>query len=299
MFVRVKRQLQARGYWDQNDGDGAGGGQGGTGGGSAGGAGDGGDGKGGQGDGGGDGKGADGKGGKSGLSDTEAALLQEVMEKKSKIQGLTTEKTQLAEQLAKLKGFEGLDLEKVKALIAAEQDRETKELEAKGKWDELKKQMGDAHAADKAALEAKIAELTQQLTQASSGAAGKIAELTVGNAFGQSKYIADNLILPVSKARVLFGAHFEFDGERVVAYDKPKGQDNRKQLVDGQGQPLGFDVALQKLVEADPDKDSMLKSKAKMGAGSGTADPAGKQVEKIEVSGRSRIAAALQAQKAK
>ncbi|UUZ75518.1 hypothetical protein LP414_27770 [Polaromonas sp. P1(28)-13] len=54
----------------------------------------------------------------------------------------------------------------------------------------------------------------------------------------------------------------------MVGYDKPRGAANRTALIDQHGSNVDFDVSLRKIVEADPDKDHMLKSKVKAGAGS-------------------------------
>lgn len=99
-----------------------------------------------------------------------------------------------------------------------------------------------------------------------------ISELTVGSAFAQSQFIRDELALTPSKTRVVYGNHFEFVDGKVVAFDKPAGAANRTPLVDAQGEPLAFEAALKKIVDADPDRDQLLRSKMKQGAAS-TTDP--------------------------
>ena len=58
----------------------------------------------------------------------------------------------------------------------------------------------------------------------------------------------------------------------LIPYDKPRGTDGRTQLVDGSGQSLSFNDAIKAIVAGDPDADSMILSKMKMGSGSSTDD---------------------------
>lgn len=223
-------------------------------------------------------------------SDREAELLRETMQRKQALK----EAQEKIDKLSKsLEVWNGLDPEQVRGLIQAQKDEEQKKLEAKGEFDKVKAQMVEAHQAEVKTLQDQINELKDQL----SGRDANIAELTVGNAFGQSKYIAEQLTLPVSKARTLYGAHFERDEKgKIVGYDSPKGTKDRAMLVDANGQPLAFDQALAKIIEKDPDRDSLIRSTVKPGAGSKT-DPtakSGKEEPKI-APGENRIAAAIAA----
>lgn len=269
-------------------GDGDGGSGDGDGGDNGGGTGDGdGDGDGGSGDGDGGSGDGNGDGGKK-LSDTEAKLLKETMERKKQLKKAQEEKDALA---AKLKEFEGIDPAAVRSLLAEKQAREAEELEKKGQWDALKKQMADQHAVEKTELNTKLSEKDARLAALEA----KVADLTVGSAFAQSAFIKDELSLTPSKTRVVYGAHFEYNDEgKVVGYDKPKGAADRVVLVDASGEALSFDAALRKLVEADPDRDQLLRSKMKAGAGSKTnakGAPANTSTEGL--TGKNRIAAAL------
>ena len=229
--------------------------------------------------------------GKGKTTDSEAKLLKEVMEKKNKLKEATD---QLAQVKESLKQFEGLDPVAIRALLADKADRDTKDLEAKGAWDALKKQLVETHASELGLTKSelnKALESTQSLN-------GKIADLTVGVAFGQSKLLSEEVSYSVAKMRTFFGPHFEFDGEKVVGYDKPAGAKDRVVLMDAKGDPLPFEAALRKIIDADPDRDSMLKSKAKTGAGSKTDAKGGKAIGRtIELTGRERIAEGLKLQK--
>jgi hypothetical protein len=86
-----------------------------------------------------------------------------------------------------------------------------------------------------------------------------------------------------------------------VVYDKPAGAKDRAPLVDAKGDPLPFDAAIAKLVDADEDRDSMKKSKMKPGSGSttttATTTTAANEPAATE-GGLSKIQAALRAQQA-
>ena len=223
-----------------------------------------------------------------GMTDKERELLRESMSRKEKIKEL---ESKLNEYSSQLKNWEGLNPDDVRKLVQEKRDAELKQLEKKGEWDKIRQQMLEAHNGEKATLAQKIEELNQKL----SAYAGQIDQLTVGQAFSTSKFIADELVLTPSKARTVYGSHFERDAEgRVIAYDKPAGGEGRAPLVDGQGNPLPFDAALKKLVEIDPDRDALLKAKIKQGADSGTAGVKSKPTDSSgNNSGVSRIADAI------
>ena len=82
----------------------------------------------------------------------------------------------------------------------------------------------------------------------------EIDNLSIGNSFSASKFIQDRLTLPATKARTLYGAHFERDESgNVVGYNKPAGVEGRAPLVDGNGANLAFDIAFEKIIDGDPD----------------------------------------------
>jgi hypothetical protein len=230
-------------------------------------------------------------------TDAEAKLLKEVMDKKTKLEAA---EKKAADAEARLKAFEGIDPAKVKELLdaqaKAEAERkkaEEEQLAKKGEWDRLKAQMAEENGKVVKQVEERASKAEQQVGTLQQ----QIADLTVGGAFSNSPFIKDEMALTSSKARVVYGSHFEFQGGKVVAFDKPAGAKDRTMLVDSKGEPLGFEDSIKKIVEADPEKDHLLKSKARPGAGSGTL-PGGKRKEEesAEISGRGKIAAGLAAQ---
>lgn len=224
--------------------------------------------------------------GADGMTAKERELLHEVMEKKTKLKEAADK---VKDFESKLKVWEGLDPAEVKALIAAQKDAKTKELEAKGEYEAVKQQMREAHEAEKKTLAERIADLETQLR----GRDTQIDGLTVGQTFSQSKFIAEKLTLSPTKTRTIYGDHFDRDETgRVVGYDKPRGAAGRAPLVNGNGEPLSFDDALAKLVEADPDKETVLRATTRPGASSGTNNGLPNPQPKV-AGGISRITAGL------
>lgn len=197
------------------------------------------------------------------LSDREAELLQETMKRKKDNKAL---KTELNEAKKANKAFEGIDPDEARAALKAVKDAEKAELEKAGEWDRLKEVMAEEHGKDLKLKDDRIAELEGVISEKD----GIIDGLTVGQSFDNSAFIRDQMVLTPGKARVIFGDHFDVDGDTVVGFDKPRGASGRTPLVDGAGNPVGFETAMQRLVEADADSTSLLRSKMKPGAGSKT-----------------------------
>lgn len=226
---------------------------------------------------------------KKGPTDEEARLLKENMKRKEDLRKLADEKTALE---TRLKQFDGIDPEAVRKLLDSQKAAEQVALEQKGDWERLKTNMAKEHAEQMAALRAQLDEKQVNLGKAST----TINDLSIGSKFSQSTFIVDELTLTPGKARVIYGDHFDIaESGEVVGYDKPRGAATRTALVDQYGNPVGFDVALRKIVEADPEKDHLLKSKVKPGAGSDSKKSSGSAAAKpaAEVTGVSKIAQGL------
>lgn len=221
-------------------------------------------------------------------TDEEAKLLKEVMKQKSVLKELKeklSEKDAFVKQIEELGGFDA-----IKELVTQKKTAEQKKMEEKGEWDRLKAQMAEEHNKSLKQLreqaDAVVSE-NQRLKE-------EISNLTVGNSFMSSRFIKDEMVIPPSKAKVLYGQHFEFVEGRAVAFDKPAGAAERTMLVDSQGEPLGFEDAIKRLVDADPDRDSLIRSKAKAGAGSQAKTKQEAPADKLDKpSGVDRISAAL------
>lgn len=220
-------------------------------------------------------------------------LLKETMQRKEKIAEL---EAKLKESDEGLKRFEGINPDEVIKLLQDKKDAEKKDLESKGDFERLKKMMAEEHAAELKKITDESSSLKDLVSQANS----KIDELTIGNQFESSKFITEKLVLTPAKTRIIYGKHFSMEDGSLVGYDKPDGAKDRTKLVDGSGNPLGFDSAMQKLIEADPDNETMVRSEIKPGSNSNPGAPGikGKIDDPSEISGMNLIEKAL-AKKAK
>lgn len=224
------------------------------------------------------------KEGGSQLTDKEAALLKDVMKHKEAAKAAKAAEAALRESIG------DLDLAEVRQILADKKAAETKALEERGEYERVKQSMAEQHKAEVAKLQQQIADL-----QGAKGESEKrINDLTVGTQFGQSEFVTGELVLPPAKARALYGDHFEIEDGKVVGYDKPRGEPNRTAIVDAYGQTVGFDEAMRKIIEADPEKDYLIKSKVKQGAGSNST-PKGQKIEAPQkaLTGQEKIQAGL------
>ncbi len=230
------------------------------------------------------------KSGKSGPTDEEARLLKENMKRKEELKKASEEKLALE---AKLKQFEGIDADAVRKLLKEKETAEAAQLEAKGDWERLKARMAEEHGKEVSTLQEQLKALQESVGKANS----TINDLSIGSKFGQSQFVSEETTLTPSKARVIYGGHFELENGEVVGYDKPRGAQGRTAIVDQYGNAVAFDAALRKIVEADPEKDHLLKSKVKPGAGSDTKKQAGSGARQdsgaAPIAGLSKIAKGL------
>lgn len=241
-----------------------------------------------------DGKGTEsGDAGKGGMSDSDAKLLKELMAQKNRAKELAAE---LEGAKKRLSDFDGVDPAKARKLLADEEEAARKAAEARGEYDRLLAQMGERHQAEQAALNGRLSEAQTTV----SALQKEIAELTVGSAFSGSAFVNSDLTLTATKARVIYGSHFEYKDGKVVGYDKPAGASDRTMLVSSTGEALSFDEALRALVEKDPDRDRLLRGKAKAGAGSATVTKGAKAAAELaeksaesKLTGAAKIAAGL------
>lgn len=231
-------------------------------------------------------------------TDAEAKLLQDVMKHKGRANQLQGELEALRKKL------NGVDLDQYQAMVREREEKARKELEDRGEYERIVAQMGERHTQAMQEHEAKLQEATQTI----SGLQLQISELTVGNAFATSPLIGEEVMLTRAKARAVYGSHFDFVDGKIVAFDKPKGAAERTMLVKASGEPMNFNDALLHLVNNDPDpeRDRLIRSRAKPGAGSTTAST-GNLARKVSAQSRDtakltpaeRIAQGLRQQAAK
>lgn len=216
-------------------------------------------------------------------------LLREVMEKKQKLRDAQSNLKVANDKLAE---YGDIDPVTAKRLVEAERQAEQDQAAAQGDFERVKKMMADAH---KTEIEGKDAEI-ERLKGIVSGQNEKIDGLTIGQAFANSPFIRDELILSPAKARALYGDRIALQGEDVVVLDKKGGTP----MVNSSGIPLSFDDGMAAIIETDPDKSSLKKAKMKPGGKSPASNhPKGKDSGKEKDSGLKgarRIAASLAAE---
>lgn len=223
------------------------------------------------------------------LSREKENLLGEVMKKKTK----------LSDNERTLKEYGDISPAKARELLEIERKAEASRIDAEraaaekaGDFERVKEMMADQHRLEVEALNARL----NGTQTRESELVTTINELTVGNSFSGSIFIRDNLTLSSAKTRVLYGDHFDTEGGKVTAYDKPRGAANRTALVDSHGNPLDFEASIERIILGDPDKDSILKSKMRKGAGSRHQNLDTDEIKKSgddELYGASRISATI------
>lgn len=245
------------------------------------------------------GDGAADKGGdKKPIDPQVAKLLKDMMRHKDRAKEAATradtaekERTALLASLQEAFGLE--KPEEITGMLTKLKADEEGRLKAAGEFDKLKSRLVSEHEKERKKLEdtlkAEVTTLKSQLDAASS----EVRRLLVSNSFGSSPFVTDEMTLTPAQAERLFGANFKVeaaaDGRMTVkAYldDKP--------LVNKSGETLSFDEALREIVNADPGKDRLIRTKAKPGAGSGTLGRTGVPGGTTEIRGAQRIAAALE-----
>ena len=214
-------------------------------------------------------------------SDNEVKLLREVMDNKKR----------LKDAEAALKAFDGIDPQAIRALLATQKTAEEEALRKAGDFETLKQRMATEHDREKGELSVKLTESQTAIALAMK----QITELTIGADFANSKFISTETVLTPNKARRIYEDHFEIEDGRTVGYDTPRGSKNRVQIVNGRGDPLSFDEAMKRIIDVDPDKDSLLRSTAKSGSGENSqiVRKAGEEKVVTEVFGAERLARIL------
>lgn len=219
---------------------------------------------------------------------------------------LATAKAELEDLKAKLAGFEGIDpaVAKANAEKVAAAEAAAKEAAAAAKKAEKEKaqaendvaKLREIQNAEHEAAVAAIAAERDAAREREQSVASELTRLRLENAFANSKFIADETILSPAKAQRLFGDYVEVEDGKVVVYDAPKGDAKRAKVMDNKGNALPFNDAITKVINADSDKDTLLKAKTKPGAGTKTIE--GKDTGG-ELTRHQKLLAGLEARRAK
>jgi hypothetical protein len=200
----------------------------------------------------------EGKSGDGKPTDREATLLKDTMKWKDKTRELEASLKAIQDQLG------DVDPATARKLASDAKERERADLEKKGEYERIVKQMRDENAK---LLEGKDTELSET-SKALAAAQKQIDNLTVGAQFRSSEFIAKQSTLPPTIAQKEFAEHFEFEDGQMVPYDKPKGESDRTKMVDANGNPKTFEAAIAELFNKHPDAKSLIRTTVKPGAGS-------------------------------
>ena len=158
---------------------------------------------------------------------------------------------------AQVKAFEGLDPIKVKEALGIVQNLDAKKLVDAGEVDKVKAEITDAL---KKTYEPQI----QQLTTERDAVQQQLHSELIGGGFARSKYIQDNIAVPVDMVQAQFGKSFKIEEGKVVAY----GTDGQRIYSRARpGEVADFDEALESLVGGYQYKDSILKGSQSQGGG--------------------------------
>lgn len=176
----------------------------------------------------------------------------------SRLNGEAKTHREAKEQLEKqVKAFEGLDPEQAKQALNTLQNLDTKKLVDAGEVDKVKAEITEAL---KKIYEPQLQQLQQERDAVQQQLHGEL----IGGGFARSKFIQDNIAVPMDMVQNTFGKNFKIEDGKVVAY----GTDGQKIYSRSRpGEPADFDEALETLVGGYQYKDSILKGSQAGGGG--------------------------------
>lgn len=158
---------------------------------------------------------------------------------------------------AQAKAFDGLDPVKVKEALNTVQNLDAKKLVDAGEVDKVKAEITEA-------LKQTYEPQLQQLTQERDAVQQQLHKELIGGGFARSKFIQENIAVPVDMIQATFGKNFQIENGKVVAV----GADGQKIYSRTRpGEIADFDEALETLVGGYQYKDSILKGSQSQGGG--------------------------------
>lgn len=159
--------------------------------------------------------------------------------------------------LAKYKGADGklIDPDIAVKAIDTVGKIDAKQLIDAGKVDEVRKQVSDTFTAQ-------INDINTKYTDAQK----RIADMSVDKIFDGSDFIRDRVAIPRDFFAGNMRNHFKFEDGKITAYDRAGNPVYSKK---NPGTPADPEEALELLVEAHPQKDTILKAASAGGSGNG------------------------------
>ncbi|NLS03612.1 hypothetical protein HGP14_09600 [Rhizobium sp. P32RR-XVIII] len=171
---------------------------------------------------------------------------------------------------AALKVFEGLDATAAKDALAKLKTIDDKKLIDAGEVEKVKAEAIKA-------TEEKYAPIVKE----NETLKGQLDSEMIGGAFSRSKYATDKLAIPADFVQARFGTNFKREDGKVVGYDQAG---NKLYSKARPGELADFDEALELLVDAYPQKASILKGNGHSGGGGkpGNGQGGGKTITRAE-----------------
>lgn len=147
----------------------------------------------------------------------------------------------------------GIKPEDALTAVATVKDLNAGDLIKKGEVDRVRSEISASFQKDIDDKDRVLSETTSELNG-----------LHLSHAFKSSKYVADNIAVPVDMLQDKFGKFFKREGGKIVAYD---GAGNK--VISGKrgGEDATFDEAMELLVGSYEHKDSILKGGNHTGSG--------------------------------
>ncbi len=189
--------------------------------------------------------------------------LGKISQLNGEAQGHREAQEALEQQFAPFKNIKDPDAA-LKAMETVRNLDESKLVEA-GKVEEIKAAaVRAAKEQTEAAIKAKDDEYAP-IVQERDALKGSLHNEMVGGGFARSKFVQDNIAIPVDMLQATFGGRFAVEGGKIVAKDA-EGQKIYSRAKPGD--LAGFDEALSMMVEQYPYKDQIMKGRGHNGAGS-------------------------------
>lgn len=157
----------------------------------------------------------------------------------------------------KLKLLDGIDPDKYRQAVDSLSKIDQKKLIEAGDVDKLRREIEDSF---KGKYEPELNTAREELNKIKN----QYNSEKLANAFNGSAYIRDNLAVPSDIARAAFGERFKVEDGKMIATD---AQGNTIYSRKNPGSPADFDEAIMQIIDAYPNRDSILKAANHQGTG--------------------------------
>lgn len=166
---------------------------------------------------------------------------------------------------ARSKMFEGIDdPEAARSAIATVANLSAGELKTAAQVKEItdaaNRTAQEAVANATRAAEAREREKDEKLNSMT----GRLNDRILGAAFGDSKFIRENIAIPPAMVKKLYGDRFKVENDKIVALD---AEGHPIYSATKHGEPADFEEAIGTIIGSDPGRDNILKGSGASGSG--------------------------------